>query len=578
MSKFVRINAKDNVLVALEPIAAGTVLDAAGAATGEAGGGNACGNAAGSGEASGGAATCAVSGAVRGGGAAGEVLDAATDGAVTPPFAVPGGAVPGGAELPPCAVPGGAGARNGGNGGNGGSGGNGNSGVTKAPLRAAQDVPMGHKIALRPIAAGENVVKYGYPIGAATRAIAPGEWVHTHNVATRLSGTLEYAYAPAFSPPPPRPAATFGGYLRSDGRAGVRNEIWILPMVGCANEVCRRLAAQYAPRAAEMGLDGIFAFTHPYGCSQMGEDHANTRKILAALAKHPNAGGVLAVGLGCEHNTMDGFRAELGSWDAERARFIVCQDEADELAAGGRMVEELIGRAAMDRRQPLPASLLVVGMKCGGSDGLSGITANAACGAFSDGLVAMGGSTILTEVPEMFGAETILMERCADEAVFRKAVRMVNGFKDYYLRHGQVVYENPSPGNKDGGITTLEDKSLGCVQKGGTAPVADVLEYGEAVSRRGLNLLDGPGNDLVSATAQAAAGAQIIVFTTGRGTPFGAPAVTLKVSTNTALAEKKPNWIDFDAGTIARGESVRSAGERLLEHVLRVAGGQARSR
>ncbi|MDR1438730.1 MAG: altronate dehydratase family protein [Clostridiales bacterium] len=447
-----------------------------------------------------------------------------------------------------------------------------------APPAVAQDVPMGHKIALRPIGAGEHVVKYGYPIGSATRDIAAGEWVHTHNVATNLSGRLEYSYAPALSPLSARPAAVFSGYLRADGRAGVRNEIWILPLVGCVNDVCGRLAAQYAPLAAECGLDGIFAFTHPYGCSQMGDDHANTRKILAALARHPNAGGVLVVGLGCENNTMAGFKEELGSWDGERARFIVCQDAGDELAEAGRMIGELARAAARDRRQPLPASMLVVGMKCGGSDGLSGVTANAACGAFSDRLVAMGGSTILTEVPEMFGAERILMERCVDEPVFRKAVDMVNGFKDYYLRHGQVVYENPSPGNKDGGITTLEDKSLGCVQKGGTAPVVDVLGYGEAVSRRGLNLLDGPGNDLVSATAQTAAGAQIIVFTTGRGTPFGSPAVTLKVSTNSALAERKPNWIDFDAGTIAGGESVQSAGERLLEHVLLVAGGGARSR
>ncbi len=444
--------------------------------------------------------------------------------------------------------------------------------VEGARVTAAEDIQRGHKLALSAIAPGEPVVKYGCPIGLATAPIAPGMWVHTHNVRTGLSEHMEYAYHPGAEPLPPLPPRTFRGYRRPDGRAAVRNELWIIPTVGCVNSVAQRLARENQ-HLVSGSVEGLYHFPHPFGCSQMGDDHAQTRRLLAALARHPNAAGVLVLGLGCENLTMEQFQAELGEWDEHRVKFLTCQSVKDEFAVGSALLTELAAYAAAFRREDIPASELVVGMKCGGSDGLSGITANPTVGRFSDRLVAMGGSTVLTEVPEMFGAESILFRRCADEAVFRRAVDMVDRFKAYFTSHGQVVYENPSPGNKAGGITTLEDKSCGCVQKGGSAPVVDVLDYGQPVRRRGLNLLSGPGNDLVSATALTAAGAHLILFTTGRGTPFGAPAPTVKISTSTALFEQKRSWIDFNAGTVAQGEPLDAAGERLLDFVLEVASG-----
>lgn len=440
-------------------------------------------------------------------------------------------------------------------------------------LIALEDVRRGHKIALRAIPAGGDIVKYGCVIGQAKEDIPAGAWVHVHNVRTGLSEGGSYAYDHKTFPLPETASRTFRGYRRPDGRAAVRNELWIIPTVGCVNSIAQRLVRENQDLVSG-SVEGLYTFPHPFGCSQMGEDHAQTRKLLAALARHPNAGGVLILGLGCENLTMDQFKEELGTWDERRVKFLLCQDVEDEFAAGAALLKELADYAGTFRREDIPAGELVVGMKCGGSDGLSGITANPAVGRFSDRLVALGGSTVLTEVPEMFGAEGILFDRCADEAVFQKAVGMVEDFKRYFTSHGQVVYENPSPGNKAGGITTLEDKSCGCVQKGGSAQIVDVLRYGEAVTRKGLNLLCGPGNDLVSATALTAAGAHLILFTTGRGTPFGAPAPTVKISTNTALYERKGGWIDFNAGTVAQGESLDGAGERLLDFVLEIAGGR----
>ena len=438
---------------------------------------------------------------------------------------------------------------------------------------AAQEIPQGHKMALQSIAAGAQVIKYGFPIGTAKEDISPGSWVHTHNVKTGLSGELSYTYQPTEIPALSAEEATFQGFLREDGRAAVRNEIWILPTVGCVNSIAEQMVKENQDLVKD-GVEGMYTFPHPYGCSQMGEDHENTRKLLAALCRHPNAGAVLVLGLGCENLTMDQFKKELGTWDENRVKFLVCQEVADEMEEGRKLLEELSAYAGKFTRQTLPASKLVIGMKCGGSDGLSGITANPAVGVFSDLLTAQGGSTILTEVPEMFGAETILMNRCVNEEIFEKTVGMINGFKQYFTDHGQVVYENPSPGNKAGGITTLEDKSLGCVQKGGSAAVADVIGYGEQVVTPGLNLLYGPGNDLVSATALTAAGAHLILFTTGRGTPFGAPAPTVKISTNTRLYDHKRKWIDFNAGTIAEGEPMQEAGKRLLQAVMDYASGK----
>lgn len=446
-------------------------------------------------------------------------------------------------------------------------------GAVQQGVTLAEDIQQGHKFALQDISAGEPVVKYGYPIGRAKCGIPAGSWVHVHNVRTNLSEDGEYVYQPAVTPLRKQETRTFQGYLRKDGRAAIRNEIWIIPTVGCVNSVAQKLVRDNQHLVRD-SIDGLYTFPHPFGCSQMGSDHAQTRKLLAALVRHPNAGAVLVLSLGCENLTHEQFVEELGDYDHERVKFLTCQAVDDEYAAGAEILRELAGYAGQFKRQELPVSKLVVGMKCGGSDGLSGITANPAVGRFSDLLIAQGGSTVLTEVPEMFGAEGILFGRCGNQAVFDKAVGMIENFKHYFTSHGQVVYENPSPGNKAGGITTLEDKSCGCVQKGGTAPVADVIGYGEQVVTPGLNLLSGPGNDLVSATALTAAGAHLILFTTGRGTPFGAPAPTVKIATNSDLARRKSGWIDFDAGPVADGEPLDEAGTRLLDYVIEVASGR----
>ena len=402
----------------------------------------------------------------------------------------------------------------------------------------------GHKYARRPIAAGENVIKYGMPIGHATCDIAVGEHVHVHNVRTNLGEVLEYRYEPEFEDVTPVPAPTIRAFRHPDGRIGIRNDLWVIPLVGCVNRLVERLAQSC----------GGLSLQHPYGCSQMGRDHETTANLLAAFVRHPNAGGVLVVALGCENNTLESFKARLGLVPEDRdgakigvnVRFLKAQDPGDEYAKGLELLKEL-DAARPKERVDVPVSELVVGLKCGGSDGFSGLTANPLVGRFSDWLVARGGSTILTEVPEMFGAETLLMKRCRTRNIFDKCVKMINAFKDYYTAHNQVCYENPSPGNKAGGITTLEDKSLGCVQKGGSAPVEDVLLYGEPVKAHGLSLMTGPGNDLVASTVLAAAGCHLILFTTGRGTPFGCVVPTMKVATNDALARNKPNWIDWNA-------------------------------
>jgi len=423
------------------------------------------------------------------------------------------------------------------------------------PLDNVEVRDDGHKYALRPIAVGENVIKYGMPIGHATAPIAVGEHVHTHNVKTNLGEAVEYAYHPtsdvtaasyvtaashvdATSCRVPSPVATFLGYRHPDGRIGIRNDLWIVPTVGCVNALCERLAAAC----------GGIALTHPYGCSQLGADHERAANLLAALCRHPNAGGVLVVGLGCENNTLESFAARLNLSTPQllNLRFLRAQDPGDEYARGLELLKEL-DAARPKERVDVPVSELIVGLKCGGSDGFSGLTANPLVGRFSDWLVARGGSSVLTEVPEMFGAETLLMDRCKDRTTFDKCVKMINDFKGYYAAHGQPCYENPSPGNKAGGITTLEDKSLGCVQKGGSSPVNDVLDYGEAVREKGLSLLTGPGNDLVASTVLAAAGCHLILFTTGRGTPFGTVVPTIKISTNDALSSAKPHWIDWNA-------------------------------
>jgi len=448
-------------------------------------------------------------------------------------------------------------------------------------LTAKDDIPSGHKIANQFIAAGTNIIKYGFPIGHATRDIEQGEWVHSHNVKTNLAGELSYSYKPV--PTDVYPYArkenhTFLGYVRENGDVGVRNEIWIINTVGCINKVAEQLAKMADQTFKRENIDGICHFPHPYGCSQLGDDLAHSQKILADLVNHPNAGGVLVLGLGCENNYIDLFKEVIGPYHPDRVKFLSVQQVEDEFEQGMELIEELVEYASRFKRQEVPVSKLKVGLKCGGSDGLSGITANPLVGAFSDRLISLGGATVLTEVPEMFGAETILMERAKDEQVYNQIVELINGFKHYFLKNNQPVYENPSPGNKKGGITTLEEKSLGCVQKGGFGRVDDVLAYGDRVRQSGLSLLQGPGNDLVSVTALAASGCQIVLFTTGRGTPFGGPVPTVKISTNTALYERKKNWIDYNAGILVQGAAMEQVAEDFFQYVIDLASGRIRTK
>jgi altronate hydrolase len=441
-------------------------------------------------------------------------------------------------------------------------------------VSVAEDIPAGHKIALQTLATGATVVKYGYPIGHTLCDISVGAWVNEHNIATNLAGVATYSYAPSIvAPRAATDALTFEGYARADGSVGIRNEIWIIPTVGCVNGIAGRLAEMLRSETDGKGVDAIVAFPHNYGCSQLGDDHENTRRVLRDMVLHPNAGGVLVVGLGCENNQISALRTLIGETDDARVKYMECQRTGDELAEGMKLLREIYAVVSTDKRTICPLSALKVGLKCGGSDGFSGITANPLLGLFSDFLIARGGSAVLTEVPEMFGAETLLMNRAASEAIFEQTVKMVNDFKAYFLRNDQPVYENPSPGNKAGGISTLEEKSLGCTQKSGTSVVRGVLAYGEQIKTDGLSLLSAPGNDLVAATALGAAGCQLILFTTGRGTPFGSFVPTVKIASNTPLATLKPQWIDFDAGGIARGESPAELLARLVDYVIAVASG-----
>lgn len=443
----------------------------------------------------------------------------------------------------------------------------------KRQITALEEIPAGHKMAICDIPAGAEVIKYGYRIGNAKEDIRAGAWVHTHNLKTALGDLLEYQYEPVEVEEKRTEDVTFMGFERPDGKVGVRNEIWIVPTVGCVNNVATAIARQ-ANRFVKGTVEEVIAFPHPYGCSQMGDDQEHTRQILADLINHPNAGGVLVLGLGCENSNIDVLKNYIGDYDENRVRFLVAQECEDEIAEAVEVVKELIEYASGFRREPVSVSRLVIGMKCGGSDGLSGITANPLVGRFSDTLISKGGTTILTEVPEMFGAETILMNRCADRELFDKTVELINDFKNYFKSHNQTIYENPSPGNKKGGISTLEDKSLGCTQKSGSAKVKGVLRYGETVKTAGLNLLSAPGNDLVAATALAAAGAQIVLFTTGRGTPFASPVPTVKIATNSTLAGRKKNWIDFNAGVLVEDRSMEEETAKLFEYVVEVASGR----
>lgn len=445
--------------------------------------------------------------------------------------------------------------------------------VGAATVTALETIPAGHKMAIKEIAEGGDVIKYGFRIGNVKETVKAGQWIHTHNVKTALGDLLEYSYEPVETALTPTEDAVFMGFNRPDGTVGVRNEIWIIPTVGCVNNIATAMAKK-ANERLRGSVDEVIAFPHPYGCSQMGKDQEHTRTILADLIRHPNAGGVLVLGLGCENSNIEVLKTYIGDYDENRVKFLVCQETEDEMAAGATLLDALISYASKAKREPISVSKLVIGMKCGGSDGFSGITANPLVGKFSDILISKGGTTILTEVPEMFGAETLLMNRCENETLFQETVNLINDFKQYFKSDNQTIYENPSPGNKKGGISTLEDKSLGCTQKSGSAAVKGVLSYGQVVKTPGLNLLSAPGNDLVASTALAASGAHIVLFTTGRGTPFASPVPTVKISSNSGLAHRKKNWIDFNAGVLVEDKEIEEAAKELFAYVTEVASGK----
>lgn len=453
--------------------------------------------------------------------------------------------------------------------------------VDQHQITALQDIPAGHKIAIKPIAQGENIIKYGFPIGHATQAIQVGEHVHTHNVKTNLGALNEYQYQPAIG----HISTQFDDkevklYRRKNKDVGIRNELWIIPTVSCVNGIAAQIRNQFLADISQellqksYNFDGVYLLSHPYGCSQLGFDHQTTKTILQDMVKHPNAGGVLVIGLGCENNQLNSFKESLGEYDSERVRFMIAQEVEDEIKQGVNYLFEIYQVMKTDQRQLGKLSELKFGLECGGSDGLSGITANPLLGRFSDYIISHGGTSVLTEVPEMFGAETILMSRCVNEQIFEKTVNMINNFKQYFMSYNQPIYENPSPGNKAGGITTLEDKSLGCTQKAGNSTVIDVLEYGDRLQKTGLNLLSAPGNDAVATGALAAAGCHMVLFSTGRGTPYGGVVPTVKISTNSALAHKKQHWIDFDAGQLVNGIKMDKLLEQFIDLIIQLVNGK----
>ncbi|WP_271812669.1 UxaA family hydrolase [Clostridium beijerinckii] len=447
--------------------------------------------------------------------------------------------------------------------------------VENKKIEIKEDIKRGHKVAISDFKVDDYVIKYGYPIGHAIKDISLGEWIHTHNIKTNLDGIMEYNFNQQLKQVSiENRNLTFAGYKRANGNVGIRNELWIVPTVGCVNGIGERIIEKFKEDVKPVGIDGVEIFKHNYGCSQLGDDHANTRTMLGNLVKHPNAGGVLVLGLGCENNTMAEFIESLGEYDTTRIKFLVSQEVSNEIEEGAKILRELYENMKDDKRELVSLSNLKVGLKCGGSDGFSGITANPLVGSFSDFLVAQGGTTILTEVPEMFGAETILMNRAKDNETFDKTVHLINDFKEYFMAYNQPIYENPSPGNKAGGITTLEDKSLGCTQKSGDSTIVGVLKYGETLKTNGLNLLSGPGNDLVAASALAAAGCHMVLFTTGRGTPFGTFVPTMKISTNTPLYNLKPHWMDFNAGTLVEDKTLSEVTEEFIKYVIEVANGK----
>lgn len=453
-----------------------------------------------------------------------------------------------------------------------------NKGEVIDNITLLDDIEQGHKFALMDIKAGEQVIKYGYSIGHASKDIKQGQHVHSFNLETNLSGELEYQYAPKSTDVPKGNERFVNVYKRKFNKVGIRNNLMIVPLVGCINASADRIKELVEQQVDSSYVDEVIVAKHPYGCSQLGDDHLTTVSVLQSLVKHPNNGGVLVLSLGCENNQLDAFKATLGEYDTDRVRFLKAQDVDDEVKEGVKLCLELYEQMKNDRRDSVSIKEITIGMKCGGSDGFSGITANPLVGRVSDYMTSIGGSAILTEVPEMFGAEQILMERSDCKETFDKVVNLINSFKKYYQDHNQVCYENPSPGNKAGGITTLEEKSLGCTQKSGHSKVVDVLYLGKQITIPGLNLLNGPGNDMVACTNLACAGAHLILFTTGRGTPFGTVVPTVKVATNSKMAGFKSNWIDFNAGKLLDGISMDDLSEEFIDYIVKVINNEVKTK
>jgi altronate hydrolase len=453
--------------------------------------------------------------------------------------------------------------------------------INGQPVTIKNDIKPGHKFAILPIKQNQNVIKYGYEIGHASANIEQGEWIHSHNLKTNLSDIINYSYNPVLQSGAKNGGAvpTFMGYKRKNGKVGTRNELWIINTVGCVNSAAEKIAKICNDKFKGENFDGAFTYTHPYGCSQLGDDLDDTRHVLSGLIKHPNAGAVLVLGLGCENNQLSSLIKQIGAYDPERLSYFNSQEVGDEIDEGVNRAEKLFEAMSRDKREEVPISELVIGVKCGGSDALSGITANPLVGRITDMLTQYGGSVIQTEVPEMFGAEQQLMNRAKNEKVYKQIVAMINNFKEYFKSNNQPIYENPSPGNKEGGITTLEEKSLGAIQKGGKAVINQALDYCSPITEKGLALMNAPGNDGVSSTAMTAGGAAILLFTTGRGTPLGFPVPTIKISTNSSLYERKKTWIDFNAGVLVEGKTdMNEASKNLLDYIIAVASGKERTR
>lgn len=445
------------------------------------------------------------------------------------------------------------------------------------------DIPNAHKIALKDFETGEAVRKYDNIIGYASKPIKKGEWIHSHNEVTGLGKSKEYTYD--FNPIsifPGESDKTFMGYDRADGGAGIRNHLAIISTVFCANGPLRKLARMAeAKYPATENFDGIIAFDQEFGCSQTGKDLVTTCKIIAGIAKNANFGGVLLVSNGCEMAIPSVLEQYMGDYDKKRIRTLTLQEVEDEFTAGMELIDEIMEEMKDDKRTPININRLHIAMNCGGSDGYSGITANTLLGTLCDTLVKEGAIMNMTEVPEMMGAEHILMNRAADKSIFDDIVKMMYDYDAYFARYGEKAADNPTQGNKAGGLTTLEEKSLGCIQKGGHCAVMEVLEYGERATKNGFVLVSGPGNDLAGVSGQIAAGAVLTIFTTGRGTPCGFAGPTFRLASNTALATRKSNWIDYDAGrllTAKTPEEVEALNKELYDAIMATVNGQYRTR